>query len=140
MPIKQTLNIVQCHRSINYIAEMMETKYGIPWIKVNFIGVTGTVQTLRDIAIFFGDPELIERTEKVIAEEIAEIEGQMQYYKTSFKEKLHFYMLEVQDLIIIKSILSDLGVETIVSGYEFAHRDDYEGREVIPRYKTRCRQ
>ncbi len=31
------LNIVMCHRSINYIAEMMETKYGIPWIKGNFI-------------------------------------------------------------------------------------------------------
>jgi len=27
---KASLNIVQCHRSINYIAEMMETKYGTP--------------------------------------------------------------------------------------------------------------
>jgi nitrogenase molybdenum-iron protein alpha chain len=37
------LNLVQCHRSINYIAEMMETKYGTPWIKVNFIGVESPI-------------------------------------------------------------------------------------------------
>ena len=29
-------------------------------------------------------------------------------------------------------LLSDLGVETVLAGFEFAHRDDYEGREVIP--------
>jgi nitrogenase molybdenum-iron protein alpha/beta subunit len=27
-----------CHRSINYVADMIEKKYGTPWIKVNFIG------------------------------------------------------------------------------------------------------
>ena len=27
-----------CHRSINYVAGMLETAYGIPWLKVNFIG------------------------------------------------------------------------------------------------------
>ncbi len=44
------LNIVQCHRSINYIAEMMETKYGIPWLKANFIGMESTTESLRHIA------------------------------------------------------------------------------------------
>jgi len=27
------LNTVMCHRSINYVAEMIEKKFGIPWIK-----------------------------------------------------------------------------------------------------------
>ena len=47
---KANLNLVQCHRSINYIAEMMKTKYGVDWLKVNFIGLEGTVQSLRDMA------------------------------------------------------------------------------------------
>jgi nitrogenase molybdenum-iron protein alpha chain len=34
-----------------------------------------------------------------------------------------------------QALLKDLGVETIIAGYEFAHRDDYEGREVIPNIK-----
>ena len=27
------LNLVMCHRSINYVAEMMDKKYGVPWLK-----------------------------------------------------------------------------------------------------------
>ena len=40
------LNVVMCHRSINYMADMMEKKYGIPWFKINFIGAHAT----REIA------------------------------------------------------------------------------------------
>jgi len=129
------LNLVQCHRSINYIAEMMEVKYGIPWMKVNFIGATGTTQTLRDIAVYFGEPELIEKTEQVIAEEIAEIEGQMQYYKTRLEGKTACLYVGGSRSHHYQTLLKELGVETVVSGYEFAHRDDYEGREVIPTIK-----
>ena len=60
-----------CHRSINYMAEMMETKFGIPWMKVNFIGAEATAKSLRKIAKYFDDQELIDRTEAVIAEEMA---------------------------------------------------------------------
>ncbi len=69
------LNLVQCHRSINYMAEMMETKYGIPWMKVNFIGAESTAKSLRKMAQYFGDAELIDRTEEVIAEELAKLDA-----------------------------------------------------------------
>ncbi len=49
------LNLIMCHRSINYVAEMMETKFGIPWIKVNFIGAEATAKSLRKIAAYFDD-------------------------------------------------------------------------------------
>ena len=129
------VNLVQCHRSINYIAEMMDTKYGIPWIKVNFIGVSGTIETLRNLALYFDEPELIEKTEKIIAEEIAEIEGVMQFYKTRLEGKTAFIYVGGSRSHHYQTLLNDLGIETIVSGYEFAHRDDYEGREVIPDIK-----
>ena len=63
-----------CHRSINYMADMMEKKYGIPWFKINFIGADATAKSLRKIAAYFGDEGLIERVEKVIAEEMVEVE------------------------------------------------------------------
>ncbi len=50
------LSVVQCHRSINYIAELIETKYGTPWMKVNFVGVEATMESLRNMAKFFNDP------------------------------------------------------------------------------------
>jgi nitrogenase molybdenum-iron protein alpha chain len=39
-----------CHCSINYVAEMMETKFGILWIKINFLGAEATAKSLRKIA------------------------------------------------------------------------------------------
>ncbi len=57
------LNIVQCQKSSNYVAEKMEKKYGIPFIKVNFF-VWNKQLTLSGIADFFGDEEIIDRTEK----------------------------------------------------------------------------
>ena len=68
------LNVVMCHRSINYIGEMMEKSYGIPWIKVNFIGAEQTAKSLRRIAAFYGDEELMAQVEKVIAEEMPGVE------------------------------------------------------------------
>ncbi len=69
------LNIVMCHRSINYVAEMMEKRFGIPWMKVNFIGAEASAKSLRRLGEYFEDAELKERIEKVIAEEMATVEA-----------------------------------------------------------------
>jgi len=129
---KANLSLVQCHRSINYIAEMIESKFGVPWMKVNFIGVEATIKSLRDIAKYFGDPELIERTEAVIADELAQIADQMEYYKGKLKGKTAAIYVGGSRSHHYQDLLRDLGVRTILAGYEFAHREDYEGREVIP--------
>ena len=62
------LNVVMCHRSINYMAEMMENKYGIPWIKVNFIGggMRPPSRCARSPSIF-DDESSKHSVEKVIA-------------------------------------------------------------------------
>lgn len=126
------LNLVMCHRSINYVAEMMHTKYGIDWLKVNFIGVGATIQSLRDIAKYFNDPELTRRTEEVIRDELAEILDDMDYYKSKLKGKTAGIFVGGSRSHHYQKLLEDLGVETVIAGYEFAHRDDYEGREVLP--------
>lgn len=129
------LNIVMCHRSINYVAEMMKAKYGMDWLKVNFIGVGATIQSLRDIAKYFNDPELTARTEEVIKDELSEIASDMEYFKSKLKGKTAGIFVGGSRSHHYQALLRDLGVETIIAGYEFAHRDDYEGREVIPTIK-----
>ncbi len=129
------LNLVMCHRSINYVAEMMHTKYGMDWLKVNFIGVGATIQSLRDIAKYFNDPELARRTEEVIRDELAEILDDMEYYKNKLKGKTAGIFVGGSRSHHYQKLLADLGVETVIAGYEFAHRDDYEGREVLPSLK-----
>ena len=130
------INLVQCHRSINYIAEMMETKYGIPWLKVNFIGVEATNASLRQLAKCFNDPELERQTEIVIARENARIAPVIDQYRKICQGKTAFAFVGGSRSHHYQHLLRDIGMEVVVAGYEFAHRDDYEGRQVIPTIKS----
>ena len=132
---KAKLNIVQCHRSINYIAEMLEKKYGTPWLKVNFIGVEATMRTLRDMATYFGDAELTAKTEAVIKEEYESIQDDMADYKEMVNGKKACLFVGGSRSDHYQELLKDIGVSTILAGFEFAHRDDYEGRDIIPDIK-----
>ncbi|MHB1128405.1 MAG: nitrogenase component I subunit alpha, partial [Bacillota bacterium] len=130
------LNLVQCHRSINYIAGMLEQKYGTPWLKVNFIGIQNTVDSLRNMALYFGDESLIQRTEEVISRELARIEPVMARYREICQGKTAFCFVGGSRGHHYQGLFAELGIDTVLAGYEFAHRDDYEGREVIPYIKS----
>jgi nitrogenase molybdenum-iron protein alpha chain len=129
---KADLNLVQCHRSINYVAEMLREKYGTDWIKVNFLGINSTIQALRDIAKYFGDPGLIARTEQLIVEEMTVIQPEMKKYKEICKGKTAALFVGGSRANHFQGLFQEIGMDTILAGFEFAHRDDYEGREVIP--------
>ncbi|ACV61912.1 nitrogenase molybdenum-iron protein alpha chain [Desulfofarcimen acetoxidans DSM 771] len=129
------LNLVQCHRSINYIADMLEKKYGTPWLKVNFIGIRSTIESLRNMAMYFGDKELIDKTEEVIARELAEIEPALDKYRKYTNGKTAFCFVGGSRGHHYQILYEELGIKTLLAGYEFAHRDDYEGRVVLPDIK-----
>nr|WP_321410561.1 nitrogenase molybdenum-iron protein alpha chain [uncultured Carboxylicivirga sp.] len=129
------LNLVMCHRSINYIAEMMETKYGIPWFKVNFISAEGTAKSLRKVAEFFDDAELTAKVEEIIAREMAKVEAVKAAVKPKTEGKLAMMFVGGSRAHHYQDLFNELGVTTVSAGYEFAHRDDYEGRHVIPDIK-----
>lgn len=129
------LNAVMCHRSINYVADMLETKYGIPWIKVNFIGANATAKSLRKIAEYFGDKDLIATVEKVIAEEMPAVEASSTDVRSRTEGKTAMMFLGGSRAHHYQELFNEMGMKTISAGYEFAHRDDYEGRRVIPDIK-----
>lgn len=129
------LNVVMCHRSINYVAEMMESKYGIPWIKGNFIGAESTAKSLRKIAAYFDDPELTKKVEEVIAEEMAEVEKVQKDVRSRCEGKTAMLFVGGSRAHHYQDLFKDIGMKTIAAGYEFAHRDDYEGRRVMPTIK-----
>ncbi|WP_309395989.1 nitrogenase molybdenum-iron protein alpha chain [Cerasicoccus maritimus] len=129
------LNVVMCHRSINYMAEMMEEKFGIPWFKVNFIGLEGTKKSLRKIAQYFGEKELIDRVEEVIAAEMAEVRPVVEDVKTRTTGKTAALFVGGSRAHHYQDLFEDMGMKVIAAGYEFAHRDDYEGRDVLPNIK-----
>lgn len=129
------LNVVMCHRSINYMAEMMETKFGVPWIKVNFIGAEQTAKSLRKIAKYFGDQKLIDRVEEVIAQEMAALRPVIEDVKRRLQGKTAAMFVGGSRAHHYQHLFKDVGMLTVAAGYEFAHRDDYEGRAVLPTIK-----
>ena len=129
------LNAVMCHRSINYVADMLEAKYGIPWIKVNFIGAEATAKSLRKIARYFGDRQLIDRVEAVIAEEMPAVTAMQQEILPRTTGKTAMLFVGGSRAHHYQELFKEMGMKIISAGYEFAHRDDYEGREVLPTIK-----
>ena len=130
------LSAVMCHRSINYVADMLETKYGIPWIKVNFVGAEATAKSLRKIAQYFGDQGLIDTVEKVIAEEMPAVQIAIKDVLPRTTGKTAMIFVGGSRAHHYQELFKEMGMKTISAGYEFGHRDDYEGREVIPFLKV----
>jgi nitrogenase molybdenum-iron protein alpha chain len=130
------LNVVQCHRSINYMAEMMEVKYGIPWFKVNFLGAQATAKSLRKIAKFFDSKKLTDRVEEVIAQEMAALRPVQAECKARCAGKTAALFVGGSRAHHYQDLFRDIGMTTVAAGYEFAHRDDYEGRQVLPSIKV----
>lgn len=130
------LNLIMCHRSINYMAEMMETKFGIPWMKINFIGAESTAKSLRKIGEYFEDAELQERIEAVIAEEMPPVKARLEAARPFTEGKLSMLFVGGSRAHHYQDLFKELGMEVVSAGYEFAHRDDYEGRKVLPTIKV----
>ncbi len=128
-------SLVMCHRSINYVAEMLETSFGIPWAKANFIGAEATAKTLRKVGQYFGDQELKDRIEVVIAEEMEAVKVAAEKAKTKTTGKTVMMFVGGSRAHHYQELFNELGMETLVAGYEFGHRDDYEGRRVMPSIK-----
>ncbi|MDA3891048.1 MAG: nitrogenase molybdenum-iron protein alpha chain [Salinivirgaceae bacterium] len=132
---KVDLNIVMCHRSINYIAEMMEKKYGIPWFKVNFIGAKATAKSLLKMAEYYEDAAMIKATKALIDREMAKVQAVIDEVRPKLEGKTAMMFVGGSRAHHYQELFTELGMETIAAGYEFAHRDDYEGRKVIPSIK-----
>ena len=130
------LNAIMCHRSINYVAEMMEEKFGIPWIKVNFIGAESSAKSLRKIGDYFGDEALSARIEEVIAEELEALAPIKEAVKIRNQGKRAMLFVGGSRAHHYQDLFREIGMETVAAGYEFAHRDDYEGRRVLPSIKV----
>lgn len=130
------LNMVMCHRSINYIAEMLEKKYGIPWIKVNFIGADATAKSLRKLAEYFEDEGLKAKAEVIIAREMKEVKVIAKDVKSRCDGKLAMMFVGGSRAHHYQELFGEIGMRTVSAGYEFGHRDDYEGRKVLGSIKV----
>ncbi|ACK70546.1 nitrogenase molybdenum-iron protein alpha chain [Gloeothece citriformis PCC 7424] len=122
---KVKLNLIHCYRSMNYISRHMEEKYGIPWFEYNFFGPTKIAESLRAIAALFDDT-IKENAERVIAKYTKQTEEVLAKYRPRLEGKKVMMMVGGLRPRHVVPAFTDLGMEMIGTGYEFAHGDDYK--------------
>ncbi len=120
------LNVVQCSGSMVALAEHMQREYGIPYIRVSYFGLEDMSKALYDVAEHFGDPETLERTRRLVRDEIRQILPDLQTYKADLAGKrAAIYTGGAFKAFSLVRSLRTLGVRTVIAGSQTGNRDDY---------------
>jgi nitrogenase molybdenum-iron protein alpha chain len=91
---------------------------------------------LRKIAKFFDSKKLTDRVEEVIAQEMLALKPVQDEIRARCQGKTAALFVGGSRAHHYQDLFRDIGMETVSAGYEFAHRDDYEGRRVLPTIKV----
>jgi nitrogenase molybdenum-cofactor synthesis protein NifE len=123
-----SLNVVQCSGSMTHLAKSMQEKYKIPYIRVSYFGIEDMAQSLYDVASHFKDkPEIMEKTQELVRQEISEIYPLLQKYKADLKgKKAAIYVGGAFKAFSLIKALKHLGMTTVLVGSQTGDKDDYE--------------
>lgn len=121
---RSELNMLVCSRALINVARKLETKYGTPWFEGSFYGVRDMSAALRSIAQGLNDPDLMVRTEVVIAREEARVGAQLALYRPRLQGKrVLLYTGGVKSWSVV-SALQDLGMEVVATGTRKSTEED----------------
>jgi nitrogenase molybdenum-cofactor synthesis protein NifE len=107
------LNVVLSANALINIAKKMQKVYGIPYIEESIYGIEQINQCLRNIAANLGDIDLIERTEKLIAEEAIALEAKLNLYHSQLQGKRIVITIKNFKSWLIIFTAQKLGMEVI---------------------------
>ncbi len=121
------LNLVQCSGSMHWVAMSLEKEYGIPYIDVNFFGAENTAESLRKIARFYGDEEIVRRTELLIEREMERVRPVIEKYRKRLTGKrAAIYVGGAFKALAIIRQMQELGMEVMFTGTQTGKPEDYE--------------
>jgi len=121
---KAKLSLVRCQRSATYVAKLIEEKYGVPYIKVDFFGPEYCAENLRTVGKFFGKE--IE-AEAVIKKEMEKIQPELDFYKSKLQgKKVWISAGGPKSWHLSKPLEEYLGMDVVALSGLFEHEDGYE--------------
>ncbi|WP_425058784.1 Nitrogenase molybdenum-iron protein alpha chain [Sporomusa carbonis] len=122
-----SLNIIQCAGSMNYLAKKLQEEYSIPYIQVSFLGLEDTAISLRRIAEFFGDAEIIAKTEALIERELASTRPVIDRYKGMFSgKKAAVYVGGGFKAISLIKQFREIGIDVVMVGTQTGRPEEYD--------------
>jgi nitrogenase molybdenum-cofactor synthesis protein NifE len=124
------LNVVQCSGSMIHLAQQMQEKYGIPYIHVSYFGIQDMSRALYDVAEFFKDSDILERTRNLVREEIGRVMPELTRYSRDLQgKKAGIYTGGAFKAFSLVESLRLLGVSTAFVGSQTGSPDDYKRLE-----------
>ena len=113
-----------CSRAQVNVTRRLEEKYQTPWFEGSFYGIRDICIALREFAKLINDPDLSQRTESLITEEVSLLNNVLAPYRKRLKgKKALLYTGGVKSWSIV-SALQDLGMEVIASGTRKSTEED----------------
>ncbi len=118
------LSLVRCQRSATYIADLIEKKYGVPYMKVDFFGPRYCAENLRAIGKYFG---LEKEAEKVIKNRMDVLYPQLEFYREKLQgKKVYVFSGGPKNWHIPQPLVEELGMEIVAVSTMFEHEDGYK--------------
>jgi nitrogenase molybdenum-cofactor synthesis protein NifE len=126
------LNVVQCSGSTMRLADMMEEKYGIPSLRVSYFGIEDMSEALYDIARFFGDPDMMERTRKLVREESERLLRALEPYRLVLAgRKAAIYVGGSFKAFSLVKAFRLVDMQVVLVGSQTGTEEDYRELEAI---------
>lgn len=120
------LNVVQCAGSMTSLAQAMQERYGIPYIRVSFFGIEDTSDALYRTAQFFNAPSLLERTRTLVHAEVNRVLPELRRYKRELNgRRAGLYVGGAFKAFSLVRALRQLGVTVVVAGTQTGSQDEY---------------
>jgi nitrogenase molybdenum-cofactor synthesis protein NifE len=120
------LNLVQCAGSMTHLATMMKEIYGTPFIRVSYFGIEDMSKALYDVADYFNDPEINERTRELVKSEVSAVYPVIDDYKKRLEGKrAAIYVGGAFKAFSLVRALRLIGIKTVVVGTQTGSPEDY---------------
>lgn len=121
-----SLNLVQCSGSMMHLAKSLEEKWGTPSIRVSYFGIEDMAQALYDVAKFFKEPAIMERTQALVQRELAAMLPELAEYRKALEgKKAAIYVGGAFKAFSLVRALRSLGMKTALVGSQTGTREDY---------------
>ncbi|WP_300154094.1 nitrogenase iron-molybdenum cofactor biosynthesis protein NifE [Solidesulfovibrio sp.] len=121
-----TLNIVECSGSMAYLSQQMEKRFGIPALKVRFIGFNDIKTSLVQIAERLGGGALVEKALALVAAEEAHVGPIIAEYRARLVGKTAAVCVGgAYKAIAMIRLLKEFGVRPVLIGTQHGSAEDY---------------
>jgi len=118
------VNMMVCSKAMVNVARKLQERYGTPWFEGSFYGVRDVSQALRDFARLIHDPDLIARTEALIAREEARVDALLEPWRQRLRGRRALLFTGGVKSWSVVSALQDLGLDVVATGTNKSTEED----------------